>query len=91
MRHDREEKETRSSLMAIFKIPVVKQVPAYAEVEVEADTLEEACIQLRDEIKRDGLGSRAAEADFTADWEEAYDLTLADVILPDGRNFSAKE
>ena len=75
--------------MAIFKIPVRKEVPAYAEVEVQANTLEAACLQVQEDIDKLGGNSAAAEAEFTADWGEAYDLALADVMLPDGRMFTA--
>jgi len=76
--------------MAVFKVVVKKQVPAYAEVEVKANSLEEACMKVQEDIREHESDSEAAAAEFTADWSEAYGLTLADVTLPDGRNFSSK-
>lgn len=76
--------------MAMYKIPVKKEVPAYAEVEIEANTLEEACLLVQADIHKLGINSDAAEAEFTADWSEAHDLALAEVMLPEGRIFPAK-
>jgi len=76
--------------MSKFTVPVRKTLIANAQVEVEADSLEQACIQVKEDIVKNGVDSQAAAAEFDADWENATDLSVGDVVLPDGRNFSAR-
>jgi len=76
--------------MFVFKVAVRKEVPAYAEVEVKANSREEACMKVQEDICKQGSDSEAAEAEFVANWKEAYGLTLADATLPDGRKIPEK-
>lgn len=71
-----------------YTVPVRMRVPAHAQVEIEANSLEEACIRLRDDIDENGMITIASTPDFTADWENADELAVGDVVLPDGRMFS---
>lgn len=74
--------------MTQYSIPVRMNVRAFAEVEVEANSLEAACIRLQEDIQENGMITIADVPDFTADWEHADQLALEDVMLPDGRIFS---
>lgn len=76
--------------MPEFTIPLCKTVPAHGEVKIEADTLEEACSRVRADIETNGEPGIAEGVDFTADWSRSEELSVGDVILPDGRNFSVR-
>ncbi|QEG35852.1 hypothetical protein Pr1d_31580 [Bythopirellula goksoeyrii] len=76
--------------MTVYKVPVRVEVPAHGEVEVEADSLEKACIHIRDDIREHGFNSIAGEAEFTTDWENATNLSLGRVVLLDGRKFTER-
>jgi len=68
--------------MTIYRIPICVQIPARGTVEVEAESFESACIKVQADIDENGLLSNAAEADFTADWENARELSLDHASLP---------
>ncbi|QEG36078.1 hypothetical protein [Bythopirellula goksoeyrii] len=69
-------------------VPVTVNVPAHGTVEIEAISLKEARIKVQADIDAYGFLSQAGNAEFTSDWENAFGLSLGDVLLPDGTVFS---
>ena len=74
--------------MPYFQVPIRQEVPARAEVEVEADSFEEACIRVQRDIEANGMITIADEPEFTASWDEAHGLAVADAKLPQRQDLS---
>jgi len=75
--------------MSTFQVPVRVNVPALGTLEVEADSLENACLKVQADIDTNGFDSLAADAEFTTNWGEQSGLTVDDVLLPSGQLFSS--
>lgn len=68
--------------MPNFEVPVRINVPAHGTVDIEAESFEDACTKVREDIAQNGFESRAAEADFTSDWSRQTDLAIDEAAFP---------
>ena len=76
------------AIMTKFLVPVCKTLRAYGIVEMEAASFPEAQRKVQTDIDEHGFESHAAEADFTADWLHASNLSLCDHEFPNRENHS---
>lgn len=68
-----------------IKLKLSVMVPATGEIEIEAESVEDAIEQLQNEADAEGWSCRAwQEVSFTEDWSGAEKFGIEPADLPDG-------
>lgn len=70
--------------MPKFTVPLIQNLTARADMEVEAPTLKEACLKVESDLDTNGFITCGQLPEFEVDWENAGMPKVDDVTLPDG-------